>query len=226
MIHTPEYAFTDETRARQVVADQPWALLVSTTSRGPVASHVPVLLEGRVEDAGPFTLVTHLGRPDDRLHELADGGDVLLVVEGPHGYVSPGWYGLRPAVPTWDYVAVHLWARVELLDAATTLGVLSDTVDRFEDAMPSPVRMDDVAAYAHRIAHGTCGLRLHVQRWQGKAKLSQDKPDEVRERVVDALRTDPVYARPALADAVQAELHRDRASRALIAGPDATAENR
>ncbi|TQL03013.1 FMN-binding negative transcriptional regulator [Cellulomonas sp. SLBN-39] len=219
MIDTPEYAFDDVHRARRLVHDQPWALLVSTTSHGPVASHVPVLLEGDPADDGPFTLVTHLGRPDDRLHELTDGDDVLLVVEGPYGYVSPGWYGFTPAVPTWNYVAVHLWARVEMLDATTTLGVLSDTVDRFEDAMPAPVRMDDVADYAHRIARGTCGLRLHVQRWQGKAKLSQDKPDAVRERVVAALRTDPVYARPALADAVQAELDHDRAAR-----PDRTPE--
>lgn len=205
MIDTPDYTLTDEDRARALVRDHGWALLVSSTGAGIVASHVPVLLE----EGEPFSVLGHVGRPDEELHRMADGREVMLVVDGPHGYVSPGWYGYTPAVPTWNYVSVHLYGTIELLDAHDTYEVLTATVDRYEGVMPEPVLLDGAAAdYAVRVARGAAGFRLHVTRWQGKAKLSQDKPREVAERVVKALADDPHYANPALADAVRAELDR------------------
>jgi transcriptional regulator len=206
MIDPPVYALTEEERARAVVRDHGWATLFSPASSGPVASHVPVVLE----DGDVFSVLSHVGRPDDELHELGSG-EVLLVVAGPHGYVSPGWYGYEPAVPTWNYVVVHLWGVPEILGPEETYQVLSATTDRWEGAVPSPVRLPDVEEYAQRIAPGAVGFRLRVTRWQGKAKLSQDKPRVVAERVVAALEGDPgdhPYANRALADEMRAELAR------------------
>lgn len=213
MIDTPAYALTDEDRLRALVREHGWATLISPTPDGVIASHLPVVLE----DGDELAVVGHLGRPDDEQHELDSGREVLLVVQGPHGYVSPGWYGYGPAVPTWNYVAAHLYGTLERLSPQATLQVLADTVDRYEHVMPAPVRMADVAEYAHRIAHGTAGFRLRVTRWQGKAKLSQDKPPEVRRRVEQALREDPHYAVPALADAVLDEMARDEMTRDELA---------
>ncbi|MBX9243318.1 FMN-binding negative transcriptional regulator [Actinotalea ferrariae] len=206
MIRTPVYALTDEGRARRLVREHGWATLVSHTATGLVASHVPVLLE----DDDEFTVVSHVGRPDDEQHELGEH-EVLLVVEGPYGYVSPGWYGYEPAVPTWNYVAVHLYGTPELLGPEDTYRVLDATTDRYEDAMPAPVRLPDVAEYAARIAPGAAGFRLRVTRWEGRAKLSQDKPRAVVERVVAQLEAEPAdhpYANPALAAEMRAELMR------------------
>ncbi|HEY0188739.1 MAG TPA: FMN-binding negative transcriptional regulator [Cellulomonas sp.] len=238
MIHTTDYVLDDEARVRALVREHGWATLVSVTADGPVASHVPILLEEPAPDAAPgtsehrpsarprrdrhglpdrfstpaapFTVLSHLGRPDEVLHEIGSGRESLLIVEGPYGYVSPGWYGYTPAVPTWNYVAAHLYGTVELLDPEESYAVMAATVDRYEAPMPEPVRMPDpdVAGYARRIAPGAVGLRLRVDRWQGKAKLSQDKPREVAERVARALRDDPHYAEPGLAAEMRAELAR------------------
>jgi transcriptional regulator len=236
VIHTEDYVLADEARVRDLVRTHGWATLVSATDDGPVASHVPVLLE---EDpaaspghpapalraprprrdahglpdrftvpAAPLHVLSHLGRPDELLHAVDGTREHLLVVEGPSGYVSPGWYGSAPAVPTWNYVAVHLYGTVELLDAEESYAVLGDTVDRYEAPMPDPVRMPDVEGYARRIAPGAVGFRMRVTRWQGKAKLSQDKPRAVAERIATALGTDPHHAQPALAAEMRAELDR------------------
>ena len=81
----------DEAFARDLVADQGWATIVSSTSNGPVASHYPVMLD----DGDDFALLTHVGRPDERHHEfeatVAAGRDVLVIVQGTHGYISPSW---------------------------------------------------------------------------------------------------------------------------------------
>jgi transcriptional regulator len=237
VIHTTDYVLTDEAQVREVVRRHGWATLVSVTDDGPVVSHVPVLLADDVPlpggpgasdapaaprprrdahglpdrfqaPAAPFHVLSHLGRPDEVLHEADGTREHLLVVEGPYGYVSPGWYGYAPAVPTWNYVAVHLYGTLELLDPEDSYAVMGATVDRYEAPMPDPVRMPDVEGYARRIAPGAVGFRLRVTRFQAKAKLSQDKPRAVAERVAGALETDPHYADPALAAAMRAELDR------------------
>jgi transcriptional regulator len=237
VIHTTDYVLADEAQVREVVRAHGWATLVSVTDDGPVVSHVPVLLADEVAlpggtgapgapaaprpardahglpdrfqvPAAPLHVLSHLGRPDELLHQVDGIREHLLVVEGPYGYVSPGWYGYAPAVPTWNYVAVHLYGTLELLDAEDSYAVMGATVDRYEAPMPEPVRMPDVEGYARRIAPGAVGFRLRVTRFQAKAKLSQDKPRAVAERVAGALETDPHYADPALAAAMRVELDR------------------
>jgi transcriptional regulator len=213
VIDTSDYQIEDEARVRELVRTYGWATLVSVADDGaPVASHLPVLLEDTPQGE-PMSLLTHLGRPDEVLHRLDSGRESLLIVQGPHGYVSPGWYDMTPAVPTWNYLAVHLYCAVELLGPEESYAILSDTVDRYESVMPDPVRLPRVEEYARRIAKGAAGFRLRVTRWQGKAKLSQDKPRAVAERVVAALESDPHYAQPALAAEMRAELGRRAGSR-------------
>ncbi len=204
MIETPAYALDDD-GLRALVRDNGWATLVSHTSGGLVASHVPVLLE----DGDGLSVVGHLGRPDDVAHELGSG-EVLLVVTGPSGYVSPGWYGYTPALPTWNYVAAHLYGTPQVLGPEETYRVLSDTVDRYEAVREHPVSLPPIEDHARRVARGAVGFRLRVTRVQAKAKLSQDKPPEVVDRVIAALADDPRYANPALAERMRAQRGRDR----------------
>lgn len=186
MRDNPDYSLDDPARIRALISENPWAILVSPAG-GLTASHLPVLLE----DGQELSLVGHLGRPDDELHELGEH-EVLMIVQGPDGYISPSWYGISPAVPTWNYLAVHLYGRPEMLGADETYQVLMDTAARFEGR---PTDSD----YARSIAPGAAGFRLRPDRVVGKAKLSQDKPPAVTRRIIDALGTDPRYANPALA---------------------------
>jgi transcriptional regulator len=194
MRENPDYELTDPEEIERLIRAQPWAVLVSATANGVVASHLPIL----VEDGEPLSIVGHLGRPDDVVHELGSH-EVVLIVTGPSGYVSPGWYGLADAVPTWNYVAVHLRGVPEILDDAATVGVLEATVERFEGARSEPMLLDPSSAYVQRIAGGVAGFRLRPTSVQGKLKMSQDKPAEVVGKIVTALVTDPTYANPALA---------------------------
>ncbi|MBF4619372.1 FMN-binding negative transcriptional regulator [Clavibacter sp. VKM Ac-2873] len=203
MRENPSYALEDVAEVRRLVDENPWATIVSGTGAGLVASHYPVLLDPARDD---LTLLTHVGRPDERIHELGRregaAAEVLVIVQGPHGYISPGWYDADPAVPTWNHVSAHLTCRVEILSPEENLRVLGQLVDRFEDRMPEPRRMEGTAAdaaYAARIGAGTVGLRLVATRFVAKAKLSQDKPQHVVERVLHELEHGAEYANAALA---------------------------
>ncbi|WP_243228317.1 FMN-binding negative transcriptional regulator [Microbacterium sp. CIAB417] len=204
MRHNPDYALDDVDAVRALVRENPWASIVThVPGEGLVASHYPVLLD---EDADGIVLLSHVGRPDERLHRLGEH-EVMVIVYGPQGYVSPGWYGVSPAVPTWDFAVAHLHGTPEILSDEENLRVLDRLVERFERPLPEPfllARTLENTAYAERIVHGTVGFRLRVQRFEAKDKMSQDKPAEVIGRVVEALRRPGPYENPRLADRIAA----------------------
>jgi transcriptional regulator len=196
MRKTPHYLLTDEAEVKRLVRENPWATIVSNTAAGLVASHYPVVLE---ETESGISIVSHVGRPDERLHELGEH-EILVIIQGPHGYISPAWYGNDEFVPTWNHATVHLYGTPELLSDDENFRVLGDLVDHFEKRRPDPVSLSIDETAARHIATGTVGIRVRVTRFDARLKLSQNKAPEVVERIIERLDNDEQYAQPALAD--------------------------
>ncbi|MFZ7088193.1 FMN-binding negative transcriptional regulator [Curtobacterium sp. RRHDQ10] len=216
MRHTPHFLQTDVDAVARLVREHPWVTIVSHTAAGIVASHYPFLLEE--VDGDELVLVSHVGRPDEVAHELGEH-EVLLIVQGPHGYISPAWYPADQFVPTWNHVTAHLWGVPEILSDDDTFRVLGELVDHFEQHMPEPASLDVDEQTARRIAMGTVGIRVRVTRFDARAKLSQNKAPEVVDEVIAGLEGDGPYASPALA----AEMRRVHARDATPLGTDASA---
>jgi transcriptional regulator len=192
------FASDDPDLVRRLIRENPWAVLVSENEGELVASHYPILLD---EEASGLTILTHLGRPDEEVHGLP-AGEVLVIVQGRHGYVSPGWYPPSPRnVPTWNFTVAHCYAVPEVLDDEENLSVLTRLVDRFERELEDPFSLDPEAAA--EIARGTVGLRLPVSRFLCKRKLSQNKDAETRRSVIEALREPGPYEHPELAEEME-----------------------
>src|SRR6478735_1362363 len=186
MRQNPSFAMTDVTELRRLIDRNPWMTLVSDTADGLVASHYAVLLD---EDRDDLTIVGHVGKPDDLIHCLGER-ELLVVVQGPHGYISPGWYGDGPNVPTWNFVSAHLSGVPEILSPDENLEVLDRLVARFESGMPQPrllwERPND-PDFVHKLEKGTVGFRLTPTRVVAKRKLSQNRPDDVVETIIAEL---------------------------------------
>jgi transcriptional regulator len=191
MRHTPRYLMTDPEEVKRLIRNHPWATFVSATSTGLVASHYPVLLD---ESRSDITVLSHFGRPDDDLHELGRH-QVLVIVQGPHDYVSPSWYAPGDLVPTWNHVTAHLHGTPELLDEEENYTVLCRLTEHFEQHQPEGRSLLEDEAATRRAARGTTGLRLRVERFEARAKLSQNKPAEVIPNITAHL----AEANPALA---------------------------
>ena len=212
MRQNPSFALADVEEITRLIRLNPWATIVSHTAEGLVASHYPILVD---ESRDELSIVTHVGRPDDLVHELGQH-EILVVVQGPHGYISPGWYDANPAVPTWNFTAAHLSGVPEILNAEENFEVLGRLVDHFEDRMPEPRRMlgsPHDAAYAQRISSGTVGMRLTPTKIVAKSKLSQNKPAETVDRIIGELEGDGVYASSELAAEMRSVHDRMRAAR-------------
>ena len=195
MRQNPSFAMTDAGELRRVIDENPWMTLVSATEQGLVASHYAVLLD---EDRDDLTVVGHVGKPDDAIHGLGEQ-ELLVIVQGPHGYITPNWYAEGDFIPTWNHVTAHLYGVPELLSAEENFQVLHRLTDHFEQHTPEPRSLHIDEAYAERIAKGTVGLRIRVTRFDARAKLSQSKSAEVRARIIAGLRGDGAYADAALA---------------------------
>jgi transcriptional regulator len=202
--HNPHHAVTDAAVVRRLIEENPWATIVSDDEdNGLVASHYPVLLDDR--DPHQLAVVTHVGRPDEQVHGLGSG-EVLLIVAGPHGYISPSWYTAEATpAPTWNFSVAHCHGVPELLEPEENLRVLARLVAHFERHVDEPVLLDP--AVGARLAPGTVGVRIPIARFTCKVKMSQDKDAQSRQNVLAALRTPGgPYAHPRLADDMERAL--------------------
>ncbi|MEU9189003.1 FMN-binding negative transcriptional regulator [Streptomyces sp. NPDC048484] len=214
MLQQEVFRVDDSGWIRDLARAHPWATLVSHTARhGLVVSHLPVLVDDSRQDTGGIggtgdtggagpTLIGHLARADAEQHELGSH-EVVVVLQGPHGYISPVWYEETPHVPTWNFTVLHVHGRPEVLGPADTYGVLSATVDHFEDRFPEPWRLARVESHARRIAAAVTGFRLPATKVTAKAKLGQDEREEVVLRLARALESGRPYASPELARAMR-----------------------
>lgn len=213
MRHNPAHATTDPEAVRDLVRRNPWATIVSESDGELVASHYPVLLD---EDAADLALLTHVGRPDEEVHGFG-GREVLVIVQGLHGYVSPSWYGPDATrAPTWNFSVAHIYGVPEVLGAEENLATLTRLVERFEREVEEPMYLDQ--EWGRQIAKGTVGLRIPVSRFVCKRKLSQDKDDVSRRQVIEKLRAPGPYRHPELADEMDREWAAERAAAAEAAG--------
>jgi transcriptional regulator len=179
------FAETDLNRLHDFIEQYSFGLLVSRVDGLPFAGHLPFLLE---RTAGPRgALVGHMARANPQWRE-ADGQTALAIFSGPHAYVSPTWYQADHVVPTWNYVAVHVYGQVRIIEnESTLLNIVQRSVQVYERSMPQPWSFDGSSTFARRMLAQIVGFRIEVERIEGKWKLNQNHPVERRRRVVGAL---------------------------------------
>ena len=177
-----DFQIKDQDRIYDWIDQLGFATLVSINGTTPFATHLPLLL-----DRGNDRLYGHLARANPQWQHL-DGQEVLATFLGPHHYISPAWYETGQAVPTWNYISIHVYGKVAIeKDGQRLSQLLRDTVRKYEGE-DSPYRIDQVdARYLEGMAQSVVGFQIQMDRVEGKAKLSQNHPLERQERVAARL---------------------------------------
>lgn len=176
----------DRETLERFIAAHAFGALVSAGPAGLSVSHVPFLAE-RVA-SGQLRLLGHMARANGHWQELESADEVLAIFEGPHAYVSPGWYANYPSVPTWNYVVVHARGTARLLPPGDLPPLLERLSRTYEDGRPAPWRMDKLPPdYTPKLLEAIVGFEIAVDRLEGKFKLSQNRRGEDIARVAAAL---------------------------------------
>jgi transcriptional regulator len=185
-MYTPKHFVETRVEALHgLIRAYPFATLVTRAADGLTANHLPFELVGEV-------LHGHVARGNE-LAQL-DGAQVLLVFQGPDGYISPNWYPSKHEtgreVPTWNYAVVHVHGRLRVIDDAAWLRRLLETLtDHHEAGQPQPWKISDAPEdHIEKSLRAIVGLEVAVERIEGKFKLSQNHPARNRAGVVAGLR--------------------------------------
>jgi transcriptional regulator len=178
------FAETDPASLHEFMRRHSFAVLTSHGDEGLIASHLPLLID---PDAGANGhLIGHMARANPQWRKL--GGEVLAVFSGPHVYVSPSWYEQGGTVPTWNYVAVHAYGTFRVVEERDrVLDILRRSVTAYESPRPEPWTFDESEPHVDNMLKAIVGFRIEITRLEGKWKLSQNHPEERRERVIRAL---------------------------------------
>jgi transcriptional regulator len=177
----------------ETIRSHPLALMTANGPDVPWATHLPVITHPDPERAAPdgalvgSTLLGHMNRRNPHWSALSDGGRALLIFQGPHGYVSPTVYRTSPAAPTWNFVAVHVSARLRPIhDTEETLRVVRWTVEAYEKSFGTGWDHRSSAGYFREIVAGVGAFTIAVEAADGMYKLSQEQRPVYRRRVHDA----------------------------------------
>lgn len=195
--------------AVDLLRGHPMAILTTSCESGePLATHLPVILDestlalgqGETQLEG-VTLLGHMNRSNPHWTALAATSRALLIFQGPQGYVSPAWYDVVPAAPTWNFTSVHVHVEVTPLPPGEpTLAVVRSTARTLEARFGPGWDQSESVDYFRQIVGGVGAFSMTVTAAEGMFKLSQEKNEELRGRVVEALRTRGLAADHGLAD--------------------------
>ena len=128
----------DPQRIAALIRDFGFATLISTTPDGPQVTHAPIQMDGK-----RGILIGHMARANPHAAALMDGASMLVIIHGPHAYISPTWYldenARVPNVPTWNYAVVHITGTVTRIDDdAAKWKIVSDLAAQYEAGSAAP----------------------------------------------------------------------------------------
>jgi transcriptional regulator len=191
MYNPPSFAEHDVAVMHAFIEAHPLGALVTASSTGLFATHLPLVLDRGRGEYG--VLQGHIARANPH-HELAgDGSEALVLFTGTDSYVSPSLYASKAkhgkVVPTWNYVAVHAHGTLRFVREPEALKRhLAQLTARHEAGRPRPWSIDDAPeGYVAKQLGAIVGVELEITRLDGKWKMSQNREAEDVEGVIEGL---------------------------------------
>jgi len=156
---------------RELIAEYGFGVLVSADLN---ATHLPLIYEPGHGDLG--CLFGHVAKSNTHWRG-AEKQRVLVIFQGPHAYISPSWYVTKPAVPTWNYAAVHCYGYLQLLNDEESQKAMTQLIIKYE---PELLSQSDIMpdAYQAQLRHGVVGFKITIDEIHAKEKLGQHRKTE------------------------------------------------
>lgn len=181
----------DPETLKAFMREHPLCMLVTMTTHGLLASHIPVVLHESQDGFG--VLRGHVARGNAQWQEFDSSVEALAVFTGPQHYISANWYPGKKThgkeVPTWNYIAVHVYGLLRAVeDPQWLIEHVSRLTDQSESISPVPWRVSDAPPeFILKQTRGIVGLEMTISKVQGRWKASQNRNEEEVASVTAAL---------------------------------------
>ncbi len=168
-MYIPEYSkISDKHLIEEVIRKYPLAICI-TNSGGIAVNHFPVILEDE-------NLLGHMAKSNPQWRDFEKAGKAVFVFNGPHAYISPTIYVSPENVPTWNYVAVHVHARIETLhEPRDKEEIIQKSIREFEGANGTAWELNISLGLKEELIAGIVGFRARIEKVEAKFKLSQNR---------------------------------------------------
>jgi transcriptional regulator len=182
----PAFQVEEATKLTAFIHRYSFATLITHDGGAPFASHLPMLY--RPDSGSHGTLVSHMARANPQWRHFAPDSEALVIFHGPHSYISPSWYQTVPAVPTWNYAAVHAYGVPAVFsEHERVVSLLRETVSTYEAPREQPWPGNLPDDFRDKLIKAIVAFEIPVARIEGKFKLGQNRPAADIQGVFDAL---------------------------------------
>lgn len=182
------YKNEDLESAKQYIKENSFGILITTQEGGaPWATHIP--LELRQNEEGQDVLIGHISKANPQWKTFEHQTQVLAIFSAHHSYVSSSWYNHSTTVPTWNYVAVHVYGTIKILSEEALRQSLVRLVDKYEQVAKAPVSLDKLPEkVVKREMRGIVGFEITITEFHAKQKLSQNRHKEDYKNIIKELK--------------------------------------
>jgi transcriptional regulator len=201
-MYIPEYfKINDKEIIYEVIEKNSFATLFSQHNGEPYATHLPLTLN-RENDL----LYGHFALQNEQWKDI-ESQKVLVTFQGPHCYISPSWYETNKAVPTWNYVAIHVYGHLKILENKQEIfHSLQDMVSKYEEPNSSYNLNDIDPTYIEGMSRGIVGFKIEITKMEGKMKLSQNHSIERKKLIIKSLEDSTDQNNKEIADLMEKNL--------------------
>ncbi|WP_026704228.1 FMN-binding negative transcriptional regulator [Flavobacterium soli] len=158
-----------------------FGILINQTEGKLFATHIPLELDKN--ENGKDILVGHISKENPQWKGFESSDKVLAIFSGPHSYISSSWYDFE-GVPTWNYIAVHIYGTVKIIEGEALLSSLKKLVDKYEVNSENPVRVENLSKKTMMMTRGIVAFEIEIDEIQAKHKLSQNRDQKNYENII------------------------------------------
>jgi len=197
------YKVTDFEEIREFIQYHSFGTLVSIKKGRPIATHLPLQL---IKEENDYYITGHVAYGNPQWRTFETPGDVLVMFQGPHAYISSSWYE-EENVPTWNYQAVHVYGSAIILKEKDLKQDLTKLLQKYEGQRENPVSFEVLSPeLLEKEMKGIVGFKIHVKEIQAAFKMSQNRNEKDYRNIVEKLRNEKNPNSTQVADAMEKSL--------------------
>jgi transcriptional regulator len=161
-----------------------FGVLINQTNGKLWATHIPLELSINLE--GKTILEGHISKENPQWQGFAENDQILAIFSGPHSYISPSWYD-HENVPTWNYIAVHVYGKIKIIEGEAVIESLKRLVDKYEQNSENPVRIEDLSEKTMMQSRGIVAFEIEIEEIQAQQKMSQNRDAKNYQNIISEL---------------------------------------
>jgi len=184
-MHVPNYYKNENLdEVKNFLIENSFGILINQTNGKLTGTHIPMELDK--DENGNDVLVGHISKVNPQWENFNENEEILAIFNGPHSYISSSWYE-KENVPTWNYIAIHIYGEIKIIEGAELLDFLKKLVNKYEMNSKNPVSVEKMSSRTLKQINGIVGFSIKINEIQAAYKLSQNRNESDYHNIVNKL---------------------------------------